>query len=264
MTGPHVPVLLYHSVATQTDPRFARWAVTPELFAVHMRHLADEGYTTLTMTELVERGFVRREPLPPRSVAITFDDGFADFHLAALPVLRRYDLAATVFVTLGYVGATSAWLGHVGEGRRTMCSWAQLREIRRLGIEIGAHTVTHPQLDAIARAAMRHEVQRSRTELERRLEQPVTTFAYPHGYHNAAVRRAVRDAGFAGACAVGDGLANLDGDRFAIGRVIVGGGTDLATLDRFLRGQCAVVRRRSARRAAWRTMRRAVNAARDA
>jgi len=130
VTARHVPVLLYHSVADDTDTRYVEWAVAPDVFAAHIEHLAREGYTALTITELVERAYVRGERLPPRTVAITFDDGLEDFHAAGLAVLRRHGLAATVFVTAGCVGATSTWLGPLGEGRRPMCSWDQLRAHR--------------------------------------------------------------------------------------------------------------------------------------
>jgi peptidoglycan/xylan/chitin deacetylase (PgdA/CDA1 family) len=122
VNGGRFPVLLYHSVADVVDPRFAAWAVSPQLFAAHMDALTSEGYSALTVSELARRAFDRDAALPARAVAITFDDGFEDFYTAAWPQLERCGLTATVFVTTGHVGAAGAWLQRHGEGDRPRMS----------------------------------------------------------------------------------------------------------------------------------------------
>src|SRR4051812_21775081 len=136
--GP-IPLLLYHSVTHRADPRFEEWTVTPQLFAAHMAYLAERGYRSVTVRELAERVFERQEPPEPGTVVITFDDGFADFHLAAWPELRRWGLTATIFITTGYVGGESAWLESMGEGRRPMLTWPEIEELSAGGIECAAH-----------------------------------------------------------------------------------------------------------------------------
>jgi peptidoglycan/xylan/chitin deacetylase (PgdA/CDA1 family) len=204
-----LPVLLYHSVADSVDPRFAEWAVTPALFAAHMDFLRSEGYRTLTVRELAVGG--GGAAAADRTVVITFDDGFEDFYTAAWPHLERNGLTATVFVTTGNVGSTATWLRRQGEGDRPLMSWAQIAEISAAGIECGAHGHTHVQLDTVPLWRAREEIERSRNALAE-VTGPVSSFAYPHGYHTRRVRRAVRRAGFARACAVGDGLATASGD----------------------------------------------------
>jgi peptidoglycan/xylan/chitin deacetylase (PgdA/CDA1 family) len=249
-----LPVLLYHSVAEVVDPRFAQWSVAPEQFAAQMDLLAGEGYRTLTVRELAEQVWTRREPVPDRVVAITFDDGFADFYTTAWPHLRRHGLTATVFVTTGYLGSTSAWLSRVGHGGRPMMSWAQVSQIADAGIEVGAHGHTHLQLDAVSPARAAREIDRSRRALVNAIG-PVVSFAYPHGYHTRQVRREVRRAGFTSACAVGDGLASASDDAYAITRAIVRGGTGIEAFARILAGDFPERRRRPIRRAAWRAVR---------
>jgi len=254
MSGPRrFPVLLYHSVASAVDPRFATWAVSPERFASHVAALAREGYEALTMRELCRRAFDGRGRLPERCVAITFDDGFRDFYTAAWPQLARHGMPATVFVTTGHVGGTSAWLYRAGEADRPLMSWSEIAEIDAAGIECGPHGHTHVQLDVVARPRARAEIDCSRRALEAVIG-PVTSFAYPHGYHSRAVRDEVRRAGLAGACAVAGGLASGSDDRFAIPRIVVRGSTTSEALVRMIE-HGAPPRRRPLRRAVWRMTR---------
>jgi peptidoglycan/xylan/chitin deacetylase (PgdA/CDA1 family) len=251
--GRGVPVLLYHCVADAVDPRFAEFAVTPELFAAHMDLLASEGYRGVRVSELsLDAG----AGPPDRTVAITFDDGFEDFYTAAWPHLRRNGLTATVFVTTGCVGSTSTWLGRQGEGDRPLMTWDQVAEMSGAGIECGAHGHTHVQLDTVSHTRVREEIERSRDALAA-VVGPVRSFAYPHGYHTRRVRREIRRAGFAQACAVGDGLASASDDRFAITRAVVRGGTSVEELARILEGRRPAARPRPVRRTAWRAVRRA-------
>jgi peptidoglycan/xylan/chitin deacetylase (PgdA/CDA1 family) len=256
MSGERFPVLLYHSVADVVDPRFAAWAVSPELFAAHMDALASEGYSALTVSELARRAFGREAPLPARAVAITFDDGFEDFYTAAWPQLMRYGLTATVFVTTGHVGATSAWLQRHGEGDRPLMSRSQIAAISQGGVECGAHGHTHVQLDTVARSRAREEIVASRRELAA-IVGPVTSFAYPHGYHSRRVRQEVRRAGLASACAVADGVASASDDLYAIPRIVVRAGTTAEALVKTLDAARLPPRPRPLRRTAWRSLRRA-------
>lgn len=256
MNGGRFPVLLYHSVAEVVDPRFATWAVSPKLFAAHMDALISEGYSALTVSELARRAFGRTAALPARAMAITFDDGFEDFYSAAWPQLTRYGLTATVFVTTGHVGATSAWLQRHGEGNRPLMSWSQIAAISRAGVECGAHGHTHVQLDTVTRTRAREEIVTSTRELAA-IVGPVRSFAYPHGYHSRRVRQEVRRAGLANAWAVADGVASPSDDLYAIPRIIVRAGTSAETLVKMLDAARRPPRSRPLRRTAWRSLRRA-------
>lgn len=258
MTAQRIPILLYHSVMRSPDPRFAEWAVTPELFAAHMDYLANSGYRSVTVRELVERTFEGGSPLDPRSVAITFDDGLEDFYTTAWPSLRRNGLTATVFIATGHVGRTSTWLTAQGEGDRPMLSWSQIREISSAGIECGAHSHSHLQLDTIPAGTAWFEISRSKQSLEEVIG-PVTSFAYPHGYYTNRLKRQVERAGLASACAVKNALSTANDDRFALSRLIVRGETDPEAFGQMLRGQGVRAARRGGtlRRGAWRTLRRA-------
>lgn len=232
-----VPVLLYHSIAAGAPAEHHGWVTSPELFAEHMAYLHDQGYHPLTVTEYAARLAEPASEALDKSVVITFDDGFADFMDHALPVLTRHALCATMYVVTGCVGSTSTWLDGVGEGDRPMLGWSELEALAPAGIEVGAHTHSHPQLDIISRAMAWEEIRRSRGVLEDRLGREVPSFAYPFGFHGPKVRALVQRAGFRSACAVKDALSGPGDDPLAIARVIVPGDTSVGALADLLEGR---------------------------
>lgn len=214
-----VPILMYHSVDRDYAPAYRRWTVSPERFAEHMAVLRARRRVPLTIATLVRQ--IQAGRLVRGAVAITFDDGLADFAKGALPVLERFGFASTLFVTTGYVGETSRWLAELGEGERPMLSWDEIGELARRNVEIGAHTHTHPQLDLLDLAEAKQEIETSKALLESHTGQPVRSFAYPHGYSTPAVRELVAQAGFSAACRVADGAMRTTESPYALSRVIV-------------------------------------------
>ena len=259
MTTP-VPILLYHSVSEDTTPHFRRYSVRPEGFIAHLDYLREHQYTPLTVSQLARAITDRAAPLPDRPVVITFDDGLADFYTSALPALVSHHFAATLYITTGFVGHTSRWLAPLGEGARPMLTWSQIAEIQAQGVECGAHSLSHPQLDLIGRAAARDEITGAKNQLEQRLGRPVETFAYPNGYYTATVRRLVREAGYRSACGVKHAMSARTDDCFALARLMVPytDTPDLASFGRLLAGEglpVAPARRRLGTRG-WRLARR--------
>src|SRR5919202_4452273 len=111
-----------------------------------------------------------------------------------------------------------------------MLTWSQIADVQASGIECGAHSHSHPQLDILAPAAARDEIVHCKSELEHQLGRQVATFAYPHGYYSAGVHRLVQEAGYSSACAVKHAMSATTDDRFALARIIV---TDIDDLDGF-------------------------------
>jgi len=217
----YLPILMYHSIAHSTNARIRPWTVPPEAFAEQMAYLREQSYTPLTVTQLVRMRTLKTAPLPARPVVITFDDAFADFFTEALPVLKKYDLCATLYVPTAYVGGTGGWLVQEGEASTPILTWEQLKEVSASGIECGAHSHSHPQLDTLAAAVVYEEITRSKKLLEDHLGQEVSSFAYPYGYSTAAIRRMVQEAGFLSACSVTATLSAAGDDLFALPRLRV-------------------------------------------
>lgn len=264
MTPPAVvPILMYHQVAGPGETA-GRLAVPSAAFAAQLHYLHEQGFTTLTAGAAARALAAGGRELPARPVALTFDDGYADFHTQVLPALQRYGFTATLFVTTGWIEDA----GQHAAGRRPgrMLTWSQLAEAAAAGIEIGAHSHRHPQLDQLPHRLLRPELDDCRDLLEDRLRHPVPGLAYPFGYSSATVRAAVRQAGHHYACAVGNVIAGPGADPFALPRLTVrrstteaefadiASGRRLAAIfsrDRALTKGYAVLRRcRSAARAA--------------
>jgi peptidoglycan/xylan/chitin deacetylase (PgdA/CDA1 family) len=114
-------------------------------------------------------------------------------------------------------------------------------------------------MDTLGARRLRDEIERSRTLVEDAAGAPVPTFAYPHGYSGPRVRRAVRAAGYRGACGVKNTLSDLADDRFALSRLLVGADTSAADVGRWLdrTGAPPPARRESPRTRGWRAYRRA-------
>lgn len=231
------PILMYHSVSISINPLFRRFTLNPLLFAAHMAYLAQEDYRTFTVSEFVRLRRSGCGEFPEKTVLLTFDDAFADFYTAVLPVLRRYALAATLYVPTRYVGESSRWLLAEGETDRSMLTWTQLREIASSGVECAGHSHTHPQLDRLPARQLAEEVYRPKQVLEDRLQIPVRSFAYPFGYYNRSVRQAVEDAGYSSACAVKDFTSTARDDVFLLPRRTVSAVTDVSALARLLEGR---------------------------
>ncbi|WP_313811093.1 polysaccharide deacetylase family protein [Glutamicibacter sp.] len=252
-----IPILLYHSVRDDAPEKFAPFAVTPQLFAEHMGALAAGDWNVLNMRQLVTV-LQNEEEIPRNTVVISFDDGLSDFAEHAWPVLRRHNLPATHYVAAGRLGGTSAWLEDADAGHLPMLSAEQLRELSQDGLDIGAHSMSHPQLDAIGRSLARAEILVSKLVLEDLLGTEVTGFAYPHGYHDESVKQMVKDAGYQHAAAVRNALSHPQDDLFALARYTVMNDCSTEQLVQVLNGQ-GIVRaadRELLQTKVWRAVRR--------
>jgi peptidoglycan/xylan/chitin deacetylase (PgdA/CDA1 family) len=254
----HVPVLAYHSVSVDPHPLIARFAVRPATFAAHLDLVVERGLEALTIDELARAFDAGDRARLERAVAITFDDGFADVATQAVPALAERGMPATLYVTTGLLRGGTAGPLDPGLGAH-MLDWSDLAGARRAGVQIGAHTHSHPHLDTLGGRRLREELTVPKALLEDSLGAAVTSFAYPHGYGGPRVRRAVRDAGYLSACAVGQAFTAPDEDRLALSRLMPDHRTRpeevAAWLDR--RGAPGPRSRENPRTRGWRAYRRA-------
>jgi peptidoglycan/xylan/chitin deacetylase (PgdA/CDA1 family) len=216
-------ILLYHwfrdpALGPVASPEFG---MEPREFRRQMEWLAGRRERVVALGDLVTT-LARGGTPAPHPVAITFDDGYRDFHQHAWPVLGELGLAAALFVVAGRVGRSNDWDRRFGEPERQLLDWPHLRELAAAGIEIGSHSLTHPDLRRLADRDLDEELGASRKRLEDGLGRAVPFLAYPHGLHDRRVRTAARRAGYHAAFAV---LLRpwdlLRSDRFALMRAIV-------------------------------------------
>ncbi len=219
-----VPVLMYHAFGE--DEEGDRFAISRRAFSRQLRLLGLLRYRVIGFAELT-RVLRSDEAPPPRTAVITIDDGYVDNLTIAKPLLRRHRFPATVFLVSGRLGEINDWTEEGAVAGRRLLSEAEATELAGDGIEIGAHTRTHPALTAIAGEERSTELVGSRQDLEALLGAPVHTFAYPYGFFSADAVAAVGEAGYEGACTVENRLARLGDDPLEIPRVEIHG-TDSA------------------------------------
>ncbi len=213
-------VLGYHAFGADGEPP-SRYVVPASRFVRQLGWLARRGYNVISLGEYVEHRSSHRLP-PPKSVVVTVDDGYLDAATIARPILERFGFRATMFLisSADGKGVERTDPALVGRG---LIPPASARELLGGAFEIGAHTVTHPDLTRIPLAEAEAEIAGSKLELERLLAEPVTTFAYPYGAADPAVRALVEQAGFLAARGILPGPNRPAGDPFDLRRTEVRG-----------------------------------------
>lgn len=251
-----LPILLYHSVTDSPAQGLERFTVHPDQFTDHLDCLVAQDRIVMSFGQIA--AYLRAGiPLPDRAAVITFDDGLADFADHAWPLLRARNLPATLYAVAGYIDDRSRWLSG-GAGETRMLTGSELAALADDGVEIGAHSMTHPRLDEVSTERARREIVASRDLLEQIVGRPVTSFAYPHGCHNRQVKDLVAAAGYVSAAAVRNMLSHDRDDVFAMARLTVTDAMSAEEVGRLLQGRG--VRRASGREllrtTAWRQVRR--------
>lgn len=184
-------ILTYHSI----DGSDSAISVDAGTFRRHVEWIVARGVRVVPPAELA------RLPAGEDALAITFDDGFRNFATAAWPLLRAHGLSATLYVATGWVGRTNGWGRWAGVDvpELPLLTWDELGRMAEEGLELGAHSRTHPDLRRVDDARLTDEVVGSAEEIRERTGARATTFAYPYGEHDARVLDVVRTA-FDAAC----------------------------------------------------------------
>lgn len=175
-----VPVLNYHRVDSGIRHSLV---VPPEEFKRQMQYLHDEGYHSITLDELYDY-VTKGIELPDKPVLITFDDGYIDNYQRAMPILKEYNMKATLFMISG----------SIGENR--FVNLEQLKEMQVNGIDIQSHTVNHKDLRSMSLQQVRDELVSSKAVLEDRMKHPVRYIAYPGGFTNKDIDTIAEESGY--------------------------------------------------------------------
>lgn len=180
-----VPVIMYHDVVPEKEVWFD---LTVREFEAQMQALADAGASVIRVSDLVNH-LRDGQPLPPRAIVLTFDDGTLGNYEHAYPILRRHNFPATFFVHTDYVGVKTV---------KDHMTWDQMREMQSAGlIDIQPHTASHPEdLRTLDDDAVRREFARSNETLEREMGYAPKHVAYPTGHADDRVRRLAAEAGY--------------------------------------------------------------------
>ncbi|MDT7515479.1 polysaccharide deacetylase family protein [Rhodoferax mekongensis] len=214
-----IPILMYHQIELP-PPRgtsLRGLIVAPASFAWQMRMLRLMGYRGLSMRDLEPyiNGYKQG-----KVVGITFDDGYQNNILNALPTLQSNDFTATCYGVSGMIGGTNAWdAGKVAQTPlMTQQDW---RTWHDAGMDVGSHTQTHANLNELPDEEARQQITQSKAELEQLLGAEVRHFCYPYGWFRAQHEEMVRAAGYVTATSTRRGRVQAGDNPYALNRIMV-------------------------------------------
>ena len=210
-----VPVLLYHHVvADELATSDMCYCVSITNFQSQMSWLAEHGYTGIPVSRLVEV-LKNGGELPPKPVAITFDDGMQDIYTTAFPIMQHYGFSGNMFLIASWVN---------GEG---VMNSAEIQAMISDGWEIGSHSMTHFDLTSDF-SQLRYQLFDSKNLLEEMFGVPVNTLAYPFGMFNNSVVAKVSAYGYTAAFALGRGYDQYASQIYALTREEVRASYDMS------------------------------------
>jgi peptidoglycan/xylan/chitin deacetylase (PgdA/CDA1 family) len=210
-----LPILMYHYVSDpppDAGPLRRDLSVSPTAFEAQLRYFREAGYTSVTLYDLVMYLQIG-QPLPPRPILFTFDDGYSDHYHNAFPLLKRYGFVGTFFVITGFAD----------ERRPEYLSWDQVREMGAAGMEFGAHSYTHPDLRDQSMDYLVWQTLGPKQALEERVTRPVIAFCYPFGWYDEQTIRVIESAGYWIGMTTQQGMLHRSDERYEIKRVRVRG-----------------------------------------
>lgn len=188
-------ILMYHQVGVFPPMREHRATYCHvDRFRAQMVWLRRWGYRVVPLAQACAEQAAGQ--LPPRTVALTFDDGYDNFYEHAWPVLHAFGWTATVYLIAGAIGGRADWLADVGHAPASLMDWPRIRELRRAGVHFGSHAVHHQALAGRSADDQLQELRESRRILEDGLGEPVRDVCYPYGSHDATTLLAAAQAGY--------------------------------------------------------------------
>lgn len=206
------PILMYHHIRdfnNPTDQIGTNLSVSPAEFAKQLDLIKEKGYTTITFRD-ISAGNV-----PDKAVILTFDDGYANFYQNAYPELLRRGMKAVSYVIVNDIG------------KGDYLTDSQIVELSNSGVEIGSHTLSHPDLATATEAKSRREVFDSKSSLEKIIGKKIISLCYPSGKFTATTETLTKEAGYEFAVTTNSGITTFK-DYFALNRYRVNNGTSIA------------------------------------
>ncbi len=211
-TNKAIPILVYHHVRPTKGMDKSTWtwkmSVAPDVFEKQMKHLKDNGYTTIDLTTYAQ--IMKGETDgPAKPVVITFDDNQPSQYDAALPTLEKYGHMAVFYMVTNRIGIKGS------------LSAEQIVDMQKRGMDIESHTIAHRVLTALPAAEVQRDLAESKRVLEELLGKPVLHLAYPGTAHNQTVRDLAKAAGYVTATIMDPRTATEKDDFFKLPRIMM-------------------------------------------
>lgn len=214
-----LPVLMYHQIWPDGTYKASDFVVTKSVFRRQMQYLAENGFTTPSVAQLLARN---APATGKKRVLITFDDGYRNNAEHALPVLKEFGFRGVISLVGDESLTSNSWDAGKGIPAGDLMNHREILAVAAEGIiEFASHSYGHKSLPGLNDEQLDEELVGSRRRLESLLGHPVTFFTYPYGDVNERVKQAVQRAGYQCAFAVHSGPMDFFGDLFEIRRMII-------------------------------------------
>jgi len=209
-----VPIITYHAIGDVPSPLWT----TIETFEAHLAAFARCGYRTTSLANLLN--LLRQgQPLPAKTIVITFDDGYESVYQHARSLLDCYGFTATVFLITDRCGLTNQWHGQPSSVPvEALLSWEQIQELAAEGYEFGAHTRSHLSLSTVLPEIAAAEMSISQQQIQAQIAQDVRVFAYPYGSTNPAITSLAQQY-FDGVVGTDLGFVDSESDPYLLNRI---------------------------------------------
>ena len=234
-----VPVIMYHRFIQNDDEKGVHGThLHVDMLEKHFKLIKRLGFETLTFRDLADKGLIHRLEAGKRYIIITVDDGYQDNYELLLPLLKKYDFKAVVYVVTGE--NFNRWDVEVASNPEKpvpLMSAEQVKAMHDSGlVEIGGHTLTHPRLSQLSTQEQKTQIENNKYQLEQLLQTKLCSFAYPYGDHNEVSKVIAKQADYKFAVATNSGPLGLHQDKFQIRRIAIFPKTDVLGLWRKIRG----------------------------
>lgn len=217
ITENKIIILLYHQVGFKPNANTNLDCFCDiNEFRKQMVFLKDNGFKVISLQSACYLIKQKKNPIE-NYVVLTFDDGCEKFYDWTFPILNDFNYPATIYPVSSSLGKNALWPS-INNPDLNILSKRKLRELEKLGVEVGAHSLNHSKLTTITNDALHDEVYNSKVFLEQLLGKPIHSFSYPHGKFNNEVIEMVKDAGFTNAVTCQSGFAQDSTSMYTLNR----------------------------------------------
>ena len=186
-----IPVLLYHNFVTtvpESDPDNFNYINTPQSFEENIKTLLENDYKVISIKELNDAN-IRKSNLSSKPIIITFDDGYYSNYEYIYPILKKYNIKASIFIVTDKIGKEIDGIKYLG--------WNECLEMQNSGlVEIYSHSKKHVFYDKLPVRRIRDDVKESYKDIEEHLgKQDLKVFAYPYGAYTDETVKTLKNNG---------------------------------------------------------------------
>jgi peptidoglycan/xylan/chitin deacetylase (PgdA/CDA1 family) len=203
-----IPVLMYHEVSSNNESKknvrhmHPCYSLSEQHFEEQMEFLCQNNYKSLSLNSLFNKDSNYK-----KAVVITFDDGLEGNYNYAFPILKKYNITATIFIIVSQISS------------QNYLNWEQLDELCRSGISIQSHTMTHRPLKHLNVREVFYELAESKKIIEEKLDQCVNYLSLPHGSFHPNLLDIAKEIGYAGICSSAFGYVRPEAIDYIVGRI---------------------------------------------